>query len=859
MPYTIIIVALVVFASFFLIKHLKKKAAEQKRISEYNDKLFQSLSDYKVANKMYQQLMSLDTYINHYKVNEFQQRYKILFGKFEMTEVEDLAKDDDVKDEILNFIINFKNIEREVDRRNKKYIDNELIDRKELFDDIEGKSLDLNQRKSIITDEDNNLIIAGAGTGKTLTIAGKVKYLVERHLIVPSDILLISFAKNSALEMQNRIKFQMGIDVDTMTFHKLGLDIIASVKDEKPSIADMSRKKILEIFASFVEHLRKNAIYNDKYTDFLIHWMTPLRQEDEFKSNKEYVEYMQDQKCEGLKMVTKGNFTYREKLKSQEEVQIANFFFKNNIDYRYEEKYKYKTASKKFGQYKPDFYLPKYDIYIEHFGVDKTGNVPLWFKGDNQLSGKEKYHQGIRWKRSEHKIHGTTLIETYSWENNENVLLKNLKEKLDIYNVTFNPMTNDEILDYISQNSRADIDNLISLFSTFSTLLKSNNQSVLNLKYQAQAVSDERVTLFLDLVDPLVVMYNQVLLDEGEIDFSDMINNATSLVESGQYMSPYQYIIIDEFQDVSSSRYQLIKSLLDSKPASKLFCVGDDWQSIFRFAGSDIGLFTDFNNVFESSSCEGFHRKTVTSYIDKTYRFYQELIEQSSRFILKNPNQINKTLKSNKVSDDTPITLFSYSNDSNAGSTLFKVFSDINLRSSGDISSILLLGRYNHDFDLYVQDLSKHYNKTTNSYFYISKSFPDARITFKTVHSAKGLEADYVVLLNGNAGKYGFPSEVADDPILNFLLSDSDTFLNGEERRLFYVAMTRCREHFYILSNSNYRSKFIDEMFPNQNKSEKSTCPWCDMGELIVREGPYGSFHSCNNYHYCNYTISAKA
>lgn len=348
--------------------------------------------------------------------------------------------------------------------------------------------------------------------------------------------------------------------------------------------------------------------------------------------------------------------------------------------------------------------------------------------------------------------------------------------------------------------------------------------------------------------------------ESGEIDFSDMINLATEEIKADNFVSPYKYIIIDEFQDISLSRYQLIKSLLDNRPDTKLFCVGDDWQSIYRFTGSDIGIFTDFEEYFKSTPLVGFERKTSKSYIENTYRFDNQLIELSSNFILKNPNQIRKTLKSKIQTDKKPFTILNYDYNYSIVNPLHDAFDSIASELNDATATVKLLGRYDHEINE-IKEKSKldfKYNRKTKKTTISHPSYRNLEIDFHTVHTAKGLEADYIVILNGNAGIYGFPTEISDDPLLNFLLSKSDQFPNGEERRVFYVALTRAKKHVYILSNTENRSKFVDEIEVDAKISNK-LCEWCDNGILVERQGPFGYFYACSNSHYCNFTRTIKS
>lgn len=831
----------------------KKRKLINAKLNAYADKI-------KKADLDLQQFLSGIDYISNNDIYNFKKKYNNIVEEFKIKSIKNYADTSEVKTKILNFLNAFSNLTAEISKCNDLHIKQALINAKYVFNDIDGISLDISQREAIIKDEDNSLIVAGAGCGKTTTIAGKVKYLTKYKRIKPDEILLISYTKASALDMENKVVHKLNVPVKVNTFHKLGLDIIAQSTGSKPSVLDLSQAKIIEQFALFIDTLKSDKAYQTALLDFWVFDMIPNVVMSSFTSNKDYQNYLKTQKCVGLRYIQQANglHTYREKFKSQEEVMIANFLFINNIDYKYEDGYAFKTASKEFGQYKPDFYLPRYDIYIEHFGIDKNGNVPSWFNGDSTMSAKEKYNAGIKWKRELHEDRGTILVESFSWEHKKGILLSNLKRNLTNKGVVLHPMTNDQLSSYLQRECKIDIDDFTRLLHTFSTLLKSNNVSIDSIREKASSAADHRMEKFLDLFEPVMESYEDYLISHNVIDFSDMINMATKHIENNNFDSKYKYIIIDEFQDTSLSRSGLIQSLIKKNKNTKLFCVGDDWQSIFRFAGSDIGLFTQFESYFEKykplSSINNRNRKTIRTYIGKTYRFDNKMAKLSSKFILKNPNQLAKNIYSDIANIGAPITIYSYDFNSSMNNVFDNVLEKINSNTS-KTCSILLLGRYRHDIDPLINSgkINRIWDTHTQKYDYKSSTYPSYKFSFKTVHSSKGLEADYVILLNGNSGKFGFPSEVADDPILNFLLSDSDHYPNGEERRLFYVALTRAKKHVFILSNKEMRSKFVNEIAPIPEPSS-NICPWCNIGELIHRNGKYNDFYACNNYGYCNYT-----
>ncbi|WP_400073477.1 UvrD-helicase domain-containing protein [Zobellia russellii] len=879
----ILLVGIILYLNYKKKLRLKREEEERQRIAEekkrieelalLHDKQRKELSPFlaKIVefNVLFEKFKSQPKYISNFEIFNFKKETAHYYNSIKSKEYKHLPNFETSIKKINSFKYTFESIDTILTSRNENFIESELKNTDSLLSDVEGKSLDTQQRKAVIIDEDNQLVIAGAGSGKTTTIAGKVKYLTTIQNINPQSILLISFTRKAADEMRDRIFNKMNIDIPVKTFNKLGLDIIAQVNNLKPSIYDANGKSHLERISSFIDHAKESEEYYNLLIDFISYYLKPYKDIAEFETDAEHNNYLNEQKLEGYKMVEKRRsngqiIRYRERLKSQEEVFIANFLFRNGINYEYEEKYQYKTASKQFGQYKPDFYLPDYNVYIEHFGVDENWNVPDWFNGKDGKSAKEVYNEGIEWKRQEHNNNSTILVESYSWQQRKGILLSELKKNLEDVGVVFNPISNDKLWLYLKENASKDISDFTQLLDTFLVLLKSNNEDISNLQKRALKEDNDRAIKFLELFDPIYHSYQEYLSEEEEIDFSDMINNATDIIQDNLYQSPYDYIIIDEYQDISKARFQLIKSLLDQKPSTKLFCVGDDWQSIYRFAGSDIGLFTNFEKHFKSSTVKDYNRVTQTSFIEYTYRFDNQLIDLSSNFILKNPNQISKKLKSHHKSEKVPYSIFKHSDPDRKSKNLHLALRgalvDIAKKSDNEDVSVLLLGRYDFERKNFINGsfLIERYNKISNQYEYICNEFPNLKIRFLTAHRSKGLENDYVIITNCSSGTYGFPSEISDDPLLIFLLSKADQFPNGEERRLFYVAMTRAKKHVSFLVNNDYTSKFIDEIEANE-KITAVQCDWCDNGKLIERNGKFGYFYACNNSHYCNYTRKITA
>ncbi len=353
--------------------------------------------------------------------------------------------------------------------------------------------------------------------------------------------------------------------------------------------------------------------------------------------------------------------------------------------------------------------------------------------------------------------------------------------------------------------------------------------------------------MFIEIIEPIFENYQKHLSIRKEIDFNDMINKASDYIFTGKFNQKFSYIIIDEFQDISIGCYQLIKAIKTNNPTCKLFAVGDDWQSIYRFNGSDIALFKYFENYFGYS---------IKSKIETTYRFQNPLLKLSSEFILKNPNQTRKELKGADLFNKSTKYKIIYSDDKDDTLALKQIFDDlISHDSKIEEKKILILGRYSFDIDRLKNKQSFfQINKTTGSIKYQVK----IKAKFLTVHKAKGLEADIVIVINCNSGKYGFPSEMSDDTVLNLLLSEADQFVNAEERRLFYVVMTRAKENVVFIADSSDKSKFIAELEIESGDTSIKKCPRCKTADLKfksgITKGKKWSFYGCANYIYgCDY------
>ena len=494
---------------------------------------------------------------------------------------------------------------------------------KNLFDNINGYPLDEQQIKAATSDSKNSIIIAGAGSGKSTTMIGKIKYLINIKKVNPKEILCISFTNEAANNLKENIEKNCKIDLEVKTFHKLALNILEDNKINFNIVKPNYLEYIINEYFSITNNIsiRKNTI----------------------------------------------------------------FFLKNKF-YNYNES-EYKKISK---------------------SNELCCLKKLILKFINLYTAEYK---------DEYKL--TTLLNN----------AKNYKDKA-----------------------------------------------------------------FLIIAFTIYYLYELEKQSQNLIDFDDMIKKASTIINNGGYIKNYKYIIIDEFQDTSINRFNLIKAIIRKTDAS-LTVVGDDFQSIYRFSGCTLDLFLNFHNIVT-------HVEQLK--IENTYRNSQELINVAGSFIMQNPNQIQKNLISAKHLNK-PIKIV-YEKENTLKSILIKLCKLY--------KNILILGRNNFDIKKYLDT-----NFVVDKDGFVSYSHcQNVSIRFLSVHKSKGLEADVCIILNLINSDLGFPNQLENHKILSCIYKKEE-FTYEEERRLFYVALTRSKNYVYLFTDKNKPSIFITELLKNYHKN----------------------------------------
>lgn len=770
----------------------------------------------------------------------------------------------------------FETLRQDAESHNTEYTDRIVEKEAKYFDELlrdidPNIRLDTEQRRAVVTDDDYCLLVAGAGAGKTTTMAAKVKYLVEKKHIPPEDIIVISYTRKAIDELKERINQGLQIPARICTFHSFAYDIVRKFSDTPPEVNYSAYNIIFEMLEKEVFHdkalLRKVLLFLGFYFDLpadamqyenlsQYHLAKAAQDYETLKSGAgEYVKKVSTQRGRQMRTLT------GEYMRSVQEAQIANFLYLNGLEYEYEPVYPHviRGARKK---YTPDFIIRQgeHTAYLEHYAISESGYSYV-------LTPQEiaKYSAAIKDKRKLHRQMGTSLLETWAWYKDKRLLSEHLKEILLAEGFVLKERDFSEVYKKITETSKDKyVFKMVQFLMTFIAQFKTCGYDAGGFAALRQKTDNPRTLLFLDIAEPVYEYYQRQLAAQNRIDFEDMINDAhfyLSEIERQQLELPYKYIIIDEFQDIARQRFNLTKRLSEITKA-KVVAVGDDWQSIFAFSGSEIGLFTRFLELMGSG---------VEMKITHTYRNSQELIDIAGGFVQKNTSQIQKKLISPKRLPD-PVILTEFDDgfkpDFAMAEAAEKTIGLI-LNEYGAGSSILLIGRYN--YDNYKLCRTGRFSDLPGNRIK-SEKYPNADLTFMTAHSAKGLGFDNVILLNMYEGKFGFPCQLEDDPIMKLVRFEDTTMPFAEERRLFYVALTRTKNRVYILTPQKKPSRFLIELIEDYHISHSENlnmetvdlfrlrCPICGYPLKYEFNKNYGlGLYLCTNEpEVCDFMTNSK-
>ncbi|PRD14003.1 UvrD-helicase domain-containing protein [Pantoea coffeiphila] len=699
----------------------------------------------------------------------------------------------------------------------------QLKKRSVFFDSVESNPLTSEQRLGVLRSNDRNMVLAAAGTGKTSVMVAKALDLIDRGLAEPTEILVLAYNRAAANELKERLAskaLQGGVALSTQphisTFHALGRQLLreAGISTEISVFAEDDYK-----FKQWVTKWIYEYISADPSRVFeLIELTTPPVDALNFKTKTEYEKYIRDNEFRTL-----GG----EKVRGYQELLIANFLHVNKIEYEYEAQYVTKKRLEVGFDYRPDFHIKGTNVYIEHYGVDRKGNT----RPDIDAS---RYSRVMNDKRKLHEDCGTVLLETFHYEWQEQSLLTELKRKLNSAGIACDPMSPKEIFEKINDQQE-----LASWAGLLSKALQSIRVEMLDKKAISERLKNAKIfnaKKYTEILDELHQGYIEELKQQNAIDFDDMIIRAIAVIQDDKYTPRWKYILVDEFQDISSARMQFIQSLIEKGPSPSLTVVGDDWQSIYRFSGGKLELTTRFGELIGDF--------TLTK-LQKTFRYNNSIAKTAGAFIMQNPEQYTKEIETHHQVTESQVYLLDDKVGVQAGIYQRALEVVKKIRQHEPEAKIAIIARYNYLLDEVKQLIW-------------GESFKE-NILFWSFHKSKGLESDYCILIGFSHGKTGFPNENRDDAMIEALLPSLDSFKHSEERRLLYVGITRARKKCYIIADPSAPSDFVNELlapkfeinissetFKSQYRSIFK-CPSCEGGYFRLIKGSFGDFYACTS------------
>ncbi|WP_354498064.1 UvrD-helicase domain-containing protein [Mycetocola sp. 2940] len=722
--------------------------------------------------------------------------------------------------------------------QNDLHLDDVVRKYRPFFDTVEKSPLTDEQARAVVCFDNRMLVVASAGSGKTSTMVAKAGYALRRGLVPADRILMLAFNNAAAKELKQRTLdrlIPLGLDADKVTvrtFHAFGIDVIGQATGRKPTVAPWLQGGDIARLGDIVRDLRASD------PAFRTRW-------DFFRAVLAR-DYVDSAAHDSTDEPTADAAVYRtaqgEEVASSGERLIADWLYFNGVAYEYERPYEIDTADSEHRQYRPDFYYPTIGVYHEHWALDEDGQPPPEFEG---------YLDGVHWKRGLHREHGTALLETTMAELWSGRALDALARELTSRGVRLQfdperPVRGEKII----ENER-----LLQTFRSFLVHAKSNELSDDALQKKLDDVSDGQVRFryssFLALFAAIRVEWERRLAAEGCIDFEDMLNLAAGHLENGDWQSPHDLVMVDEFQDASYARARLSRALV-ALPERHLFAVGDDWQSINRFAGADVSVMTDFERWFGPAE---------VLRLERTFRFPQSIADVSSQFVLKNPTQIAKSVTSSTAEYPPTIEVVSVVREDAVAEAIRYRLKELHRRiQNGDVPALdgrkvtaFVLGRYNYQA----------------KYLSHAKEVSDLLdVRFMTAHGSKGAEADFIVIPGMTSGKWGFPSTIPDDPVLRLAMPEAEEFARAEERRLFYVALTRARRGVMLVTVDKKESPFLVELVRDSDllrtnvigeELDSVVCPCCARAFMVKRSSKGGPFWGCQLYPRCRGTLASSA
>jgi DNA helicase-4 len=765
---------------------------------------------------------------------------------------------------------------------NRSFIERNRTDFDQFFRTVEKKPLTDEQIEAALIFDDTNLTVASAGSGKTSVIVAKVGFALASGMFKDEEILALAFNVAAVEDLQRRMNDRLTkalgrpVNIAAKTFHALGKSALpAHDSGRHLRVVQLSSAEGTRLFLSCYDRLAET---DPSFRNSVLEWIIAMRYpEPKLEPGTDNVEANEKRYEAACKLAAKAKRDSSRKaydpwiptldsnvtVRSREEAAIANWLFLRHIPFEYERPTWGAlsqmmgiglSASGKQKPYKPDFLYRsgsvKRYIYHEHFGIDDDGHAPPFLgpSYEKSVAKKRLVFRQLLEGRTDEVTDCLGFFETRSSQFKDGSLFAALEAALRKHSIAIPP--EDEALKAAVLADFRKSSDVQNIFLKFVQKFKESGLTKEELRERSHEVSDQRrANVFLGIVFKLHAEIEREYRAIGLIEYSDMLRQGAERLAASIGSTPYKLILVDEFQDAAKMRIDLVEQLAAQHPGQViLFLVGDDWQAINRYAGSDIEIFRRFSQKIEVEQRP----------LSRTFRCAQGIADVARLMVLQGGRQADKPKAIIAESPVTKATVRIVGHGDDAQSRAATL--------TAELDRIAALGRVGARRPK-VFVLTRTKKDTTVPEGLELETFGDLINTYadtldierSTIHSSKGLEADYVIIGGLETGSRGFPSDMSDDPLFELLLPPMSDAME-EERRLFNVALTRARKQAVLLTATDRVSEFIVELsglsgltdhleWIGLNPAEWRICPRCRKG-IVER---HDSVLECRRWPRCAY------
>jgi DNA helicase IV len=755
-------------------------------------------------------------------------------------------------------------------KRNEGFVCNERAAWSKFFTVCETSPMTPEQVDAILTEEERTLLVAAAGSGKTSTVVAKVTYLLAKGIAKPEEILCLAFNKAAAREMDRRITDRLsslvngdaelptevrerlvglrGRKVTSKTFHSFGLSVLIKAEGRRPKPWP---KRGASPFEEALASCMRTRAFAQSWWQLQLVMGHEVPEASQFETEEDYQRYLRQVARERLQADGIKTLGTAKAVRSLQEAAISNWLYLMGVEFAYEASFVEGANVLCPGKtWTPDFsYRVKTGgttatIIHEHFGLNARGEAPAFFKDPEEYAREARDKQDVLGQLDERHFWTTSADWT------DGTLFDKLEGALRHAGIVFAPRSSEEIEAHMRHIGIEAKDDLVEAAVK---QIRSNGFTQREVQERASELADRpRALLFADICWILAETVNTIIEQAGRVDYDEMIRRALKHLKARPSEVLFSRIIVDEFQDTAPGRGKVVQCLLSSAKMPRLLAVGDDWQAINRFSGSDLSFFTRFPQSFGLSKDAYAERRLET-----TFRTNQGIADIAGKFVLANKTQLKKRVNASDKQRAGVLDVRLFKDVDDIRGLIDSVLAAwVKAHQGPGEPSVFILSRYGLDYTQGIDETSMDEIDAA----WAGKVKPPVGFAsmFSSMHSSKGMQADYVLIL----GMYGlrhdymcFPAQRYEDPLTGMFLPAKEAVEDAEERRLLYVALTRAKTSVAMIVHETHPSRYAVELiraWPDGevllNGRPFTTCRECSEGVPVLRSRNGKTFWGCSNF-----------